>query len=237
VFWMSVLYHVALSLIIQASCEKLSQTQPLAWRDLRCGTTVQVSNASPIHKEAIPAESPADTSQRLQVPQMFTLPHPLPINWMPSTMPSPVPVVLPSPAVLMPAPMPIGVSTDQLVLTVASDSANVQPQHYRWLKHQGRGWIEWRSHDVRSRCKSLDAELAQAGRIQLTAGKKCLLVCGETWKANADQITIHPNGQIRLIGQARLSGTCLGQGTTVRAQELTVQFRDGLIQLVIPSAK
>jgi hypothetical protein len=130
---------------------------------------------------------------------MPPLPPPM---FYPPAMPGPVPPPIYYPVSVPPMPSagPMPMRAQMVPTTeVASRICLVKEEEKVYLKiSKGRET----SKVVRS-----SLEIAQVGNIQLAAGKTTIHLTGDDWKATAEQVEIHPNGLITLVGKVKLSSS------------------------------
>jgi hypothetical protein len=79
----------------------------------------------------------------------------------------------------------------------------------------------------------MTVEGGEAGALTIAAGKKHVHVTGKAWKAQADAIDVRDDGTVTLRGHVVVTSDRIGQGASVKADELCVKVTRGAFDKVV----
>ncbi|MFO0878965.1 MAG: hypothetical protein U0840_16605 [Gemmataceae bacterium] len=146
-----------------------------------------------------------------------------------------MPCVLPMPQVAsLPEPLPVAMpvsSTPQVALA----NQLPRNTHLSLVKSGEKSRVQMKSDGRCLTCGVLTLE-GETGKLRIAPGKKQVHLEGTRWKAQADQIdliNLRDDGVVILKGNVRLSAERIGVGATVRAKELRVQIRQGQFEKIL----
>lgn len=210
-------------------CSPYRATAPVPF-DAKCTAILKNTNnekckvefvvSRPIQQQ-MPAPLPVATIPPATF-QVTTLPAPRflqhPPQYIPPSPPFPltremVPVVVPAPLVPCVAVTP---------------TTKYRRTHSYSLVAVGNGTVvRSRSDEAEMTFARCTNEIAEVGKVTVSAGKKYVHITGQGWKGMAEQVQIDTDGNVLLTGSAKLECPRLGQGGTVRAYSVSFQVKSG----------